>query len=275
MLQFSHSAKGARLQFCVLRPTAAELLNTPEGLEWRHVHYSVARLESTKRSSIILAAFCFAVFASLQVSIPTACPVWISLLLALNTAILILMHSFAFLVSVFMLPRLQAVVHEYSPPRDGDAAMKPCAFSPHDRFRGIVEISYNISHVLGLFLYLIEIVLLSWVKFWDFSYAACLASTVCMLPFLALFVAFCWYFNRVLSKHAYETRSDLLESVARDYAQPNCRTPLHEPQDHSQRPSSVSMSPEGSRTSSLTRQHGNRGHTNKGFVADIHAPDTE
>ncbi|KAF4525576.1 hypothetical protein B566_EDAN010435 [Ephemera danica] len=187
--------------------TATELLNTPEGVQWRRVLYSEARLQSTRRSSIILAAFSFVM------------PGWIVVLLSLNSGLLVVLHSFAFLVSTFLLPKLQAVAKEYKPPRDGDLAMRPVPFySPHDRFRGFVELSYSVSHILGLFLFLIEIVLVAWVKFWDLSYAACLASTFIMLPFMLAFVLFLWHHNRVLSKHVYESRSHLLESAEREFA---------------------------------------------------------
>jgi hypothetical protein len=197
------------------------------------------------------------------------------------------MHSFAFLVSVFMLPKLQAVSHEYRPPKDGDVCMKPVpTFSPHDQFRGFVEISYNIAHVLGLFLYLIEIILLSWVKFWDFSYNACLASTICMIPFLILFIGLCWYFNRVLSNHVYETRTNMLEDVEREYASSEelfSMTPLsasdwslnHHDLDASNTPASGSQRSNRSQLSkfSSTSLDSMAGRSNKGFVADIHAPD--
>jgi hypothetical protein len=41
------------------KKSAPVLLSSPEGLQWRKVLHGQARLESTRRSSIILGAFTF------------------------------------------------------------------------------------------------------------------------------------------------------------------------------------------------------------------------
>lgn len=128
------------------------------------------------------------------------------------------MHSFAFIISTCILPKLQAVAEEYEPPSSRDTSVRPVpSFSPHDRFRGFVELSYNISHILGLFLFLIEIALIAWVKFWDVSLYACIASTAVVLPFVIAFALFCWHFHRMLSTHLYDTRAHLIRNVEREY----------------------------------------------------------
>jgi hypothetical protein len=42
---------------CAIHVKKTNLLDTPEGVEWRNFHFELAKLKSTTRTSIILAAF--------------------------------------------------------------------------------------------------------------------------------------------------------------------------------------------------------------------------
>lgn len=128
------------------------------------------------------------------------------------------MHSLTFIISTFILPKLQAVAEEYKYPKENDTEMKSVPeFSPHDRFHGFAELSYNVAHILGLFLFLVNIAIIIWVKFWDVSIHACIAGSVIVIPFVIAFVIFCWYFDRVLNIHLYHTRENLLRDVEMEY----------------------------------------------------------
>lgn len=50
----------------------------------------------------------------------------------------------------------------------------------------------------GLFLFLIEIAILCWVKFWDYSFTAAVAATVIVIPVLITFVLFAAHFYHSL-----------------------------------------------------------------------------
>lgn len=56
----------------------------------------------------------------------------------------------------------------------------------------------NLFLVLGLFLFLIELSILCWVKFWDYSFAAAVAATVIVIPALIIFVLFAAHFYHSL-----------------------------------------------------------------------------
>lgn len=151
---------------------------------------------------------------------PSHVPSWLMTLLSVNTVLMILMHSFAFMISTCLMPYMHATSKEYHAPDEcnGHLEMVP-NFSPHLRFGGFIRISHQISHVTGLFVFLVEIVLIAWVKFWDVSMKACIASTVIMLPFMVAFVFFCWYFNFSYKTQIYKHRVQVIENVEMMYTQ--------------------------------------------------------
>jgi hypothetical protein len=107
---------------------------------------------------------------------------------------------------------MEAVAREYETPRGGYVRPVP-EFSPHDRLRGLISLSVNLSSVLGLLLFLLEVALLAWVKFWDHARAACWAGSLIMAPAIIMFFLFCWHFHRSLRNHAYATRIEEIRQL--------------------------------------------------------------
>lgn len=155
---------------------------------------------------------------SYQFNNPTHVPSFLVTLLSVNSVILIAMHSFAFVIGTCLLPTLDAVNEEYEPPEKGQLCMKPVPdFSPHRRFSGFIRTSHRISHIFGLFVFLLEVPLVAWVKFWDLSINAAIASSVAMFPFLVAFVIFYWSFNFEYSTQIYQARQREIDAVENLY----------------------------------------------------------
>jgi len=155
---------------------------------------------------------------SYQFNNPTQVPSWLVSLLSVNSVILIAMHSFAFVIGTCLLPTLNAVNEEYVPPQEGQEFMKPVPdFSPHKKFSGFIKTSHRISHIFGLFVFLIEVPLVAWVKFWDVSMNAAIASSVTMIPFLIGFVIFYWCFNFEYKSQIYKSRQNAIDEVEKRY----------------------------------------------------------
>jgi len=96
--------------------------------------------------------------------------------------------------------------------------MKPVPdFSPHKKFSGFIKTSHRISHIFGLFVFLIEVPLVAWVKFWDVSMNAAIASSVTMIPFLIGFVIFYWCFNFEYKSQIYKSRQNAIDEVEKRY----------------------------------------------------------
>lgn len=129
----------------------------------------------------------------LQINEPTNVPEWLFIMFSVCTTVLVAVHIFALMISTYLLPNIDAVSKLQS--------TKLVIESPHERMRGFVELAWAFSTVLGLFLFLVEVAILCWVKFWDFSFRAAMAATIIVIPVLILFIIFVFHFYRSLVVH--------------------------------------------------------------------------
>ncbi|CAB3220526.1 unnamed protein product [Arctia plantaginis] len=186
-----------------------------EGLSWRRLHMSRAKLKATATTSELLSGFAMVAMVELQINEPTNVPEWLFVMFAVCTTVLVAVHIFALMISTYLLPNIDAVSKMETP----GAPARMLRDSPHERMRGFIELAWAFSTVLGLFLFLVEIAILCWVKFWDYSFAAATAATVIVIPVLIVFVAFAIHFYHSLVVQKCETSHqdiEQLESMKRD-----------------------------------------------------------
>lgn len=192
-----------------------ELPQSSEGLSWRRLHMSRAKLKATATTSELLSGFAMVAMVELQINEPTNVPEWLFVMFAVCTTVLVAVHIFALMISTYLLPNIDAVSKMETP----GAPASMLRDSPHERMRGFIELAWAFSTVLGLFLFLVEIAILCWVKFWDYSFAAATAATVIVIPVLIVFVAFAIHFYHSLVVQKCETSHqdiEQLESMKRD-----------------------------------------------------------
>ncbi|VVC93059.1 calcium release-activated calcium channel protein 1-like isoform X2 [Leptidea sinapis] len=185
-----------------------------ERLSWRRLHMSRAKLKATATTSELLSGFAMVAMVELQINEPTNVPEWLFVMFAVCTTVLVAVHIFALMISTYLLPNIDAV--SKMEPGGPTTALRD---SPHERMRGFIELAWAFSTVLGLFLFLVEIAILCWVKFWDYSFAAATAATVIVIPVLIVFVAFAIHFYHSLVVQKCETSvQDIrqLENMKRD-----------------------------------------------------------
>ncbi|XP_041972471.1 calcium release-activated calcium channel protein 1-like isoform X2 [Aricia agestis] len=188
---------------------------SPDGLSWRRLHMSRAKLKATATTSELLSGFAMVAMVELQINEPTNVPEWLFVMFAVCTTVLVAVHIFALMISTYLLPNIDAVSKMEAPGGPAQALRD----SPHERMRGFIELAWAFSTVLGLFLFLVEIAILCWVKFWDYSFAAATAATVIVIPVLIVFVAFAIHFYHSLVVQKCETSvQDIrqLENMKRD-----------------------------------------------------------
>ncbi|XP_030748202.1 calcium release-activated calcium channel protein 1-like isoform X1 [Sitophilus oryzae] len=168
--------------------------NTPEGLSWRRLHKSRAKLKATATTSELLSGFAMIAMVELQINTPTNVPEWLFVMFAVCTTILVAVHIFALMISTYILPNIESI-----------AKLEICELvteSPHERMRGFIELAWAFSTILGLFLFMVEVAILCWVKFWDYSFTAAVAATIIVVPVLIVFVLFAanFYHSLVVDK---------------------------------------------------------------------------
>ncbi|KAL0128425.1 hypothetical protein PUN28_003598 [Cardiocondyla obscurior] len=182
----------------------------PENLSWRRLHMSRAKLKATATTSELLSGFAMVAMVELQINEPTAVPEWLFVMFAVCTTFLVSVHIFALMISTYLLPNIEAISKLQ--------VSRLITESPHERMRGFIELAWAFSTILGLFLFLVEVAILCWVKFWDYSFTAATASTVIVIPVLIVFVAFAVHFYHSLVVYKCESVvSDMkdLESIKR------------------------------------------------------------
>lgn len=141
----------------------------------------------------------------LQINDPTTVPEWLFIMFAVCTTVLVSVHIFALMISTYLLPNVEAI-----------SKLQIASLiteSPHERMRGFIELAWAFSTVLGLFLFLVEVAILCWVKFWDYSIMAATASTIIVIPVLIVFVAFAVHFYHSLVVYKCETSISDLEEL--------------------------------------------------------------
>ncbi|CAG9853733.1 unnamed protein product [Phyllotreta striolata] len=181
------------------------LANTSEGLSWRRLHMSRAKLKATATTSELLSGFAMIAMVELQINTPTNVPEWLFVLFAVCTTVLVAVHIFALMISTYILPNIEAI-----------AKLEVCEMvteSPHERMKGFIEIAWAFSTILGLFLFLVEIAILCWVKFWDYSFTAAVAATVIVIPVLITFVLFAAHFYHSLVVYKCNTSDSDMEKL--------------------------------------------------------------
>lgn len=130
------------------------------------------------------------------------------------TTLLIAVHMLSLMIATCILPHIESVAiipgtTEYST-NDGT----------HDRLKNYIEMSWFFSTTIGIFLFLVEIDLICWVKFWNYGVRTgtdvgnivSISVTIALIPILILFIMFAVKFYRNLVTHQFEkSEREILE----------------------------------------------------------------
>ncbi|XP_029676040.1 calcium release-activated calcium channel protein 1-like isoform X2 [Formica exsecta] len=175
---------------------AGDGLHTPGYLSWRKLQLSRAKLKASSKTSALLSGFAMVAMVEVQLTKDTEVPKGMLIAFAVCTTLLVAVHMLALMISTCILPNIEAVCNLHS--------ISLVHESPHERLHWYIEIAWAFSTLLGLLLFLLEIAILCWVKFYDFSDVAAWSACVLLIPVLIIFVAFAIHFYRSLVAHKYE-----------------------------------------------------------------------
>lgn len=140
-------------------------------------------------------------------------PIGLLIAFAVCTTLLVSVHMLALMISTCILPNVEAVASMQG--------LIPISESPHEKLSKYVEISWLFSTVFGILLFMIEITILCWVKFWDVGVddssnsgrTAALIASLILVPIFFVFIAFAVHFYRKIVAHQYERSAKALEEL--------------------------------------------------------------
>lgn len=150
----------------------------------------------------------------IQLNSDSEVPVGLLVAFVICTTLLIAVHMLALMIATCILPHIESVAiipgtTEFSA-NDGT----------HDTLKNYIEMSWFFSTTIGIFLFLIEIDLICWVKFWNYGVQsgtnvgkiASISVTMALIPILLLFIGFAVVFYRNLVTHQFEkSEREILE----------------------------------------------------------------
>lgn len=166
-------------------------------LSWRKLQLSRAKLKASSKTSALLSGFAMVAMVELQIQDPKTIPKEILIAYAVITTLLVAVHMLALMISTCILPNIEAICNLDS--------INLVEESPHERLHWYIETAWAFSTLLGLILFLAEIAILCWIKFFGVDEYASWSATVILIPILFVFLAFAIHFYRSLVAHKYET----------------------------------------------------------------------
>ncbi|CAG0914803.1 unnamed protein product [Notodromas monacha] len=161
-------------------------------LSWKRLHLARAKLKASSRTSALLSGF--AMVAMVEVNLSENIPQFLLVTFAICTTLLVAVHMLALMISTCILPNVEAV--------SSIPSLAAVSESPHWRMHWYIEMAWAFSTVL----------VLSWVIFYDYSFAAASAASLLLVPIVIVFLLFAVHFYRKLVTHKYEmTESNIRE----------------------------------------------------------------
>merc|ERR1711953_1657383 len=209
-VQASYQSK-ARSNF-VLGPTKSVIFDRGgmQGVDeniyhWKVLNLSRAKLKASSRTSALLSGF--AMVAMVEIQIDDKVPQPLLITFAACTVLLIAVHMLALMISTCILPNVEAVANLHF------QTSKTVFESPHMKMGAIVELAWGFSTVIGILLFLVEIAILCWVKFYNVSPNAAWTATGLLIPIMAVFIAFAAHFYLKLVSHKSEVYEDGIKEL--------------------------------------------------------------
>ena len=183
-------------------------------LWWRRLNLGRSKLKASARASALLSGFAMVALVEIQLNNDSEVPLGLLVAFVICTTLLIAVHMLSLMIATCILPHIESVAiipgaNEYSA-NDGT----------HDRLKNYIEMSWFFSTTIGIFLFLVEIDLICWVKFWNYGSSsgtnigriASISVTLALIPIFILFITFAVKFYRNLVTHQFEkSEREILE----------------------------------------------------------------
>lgn len=178
---------------------------------WKILHLSRAKLKASSRTSALLSGFAMVAMVEIQIDHgpepENQIPEGLLIAFAITTVLLISVHMLALMISTCILPNVEAIANlPYQ-------KQKTVFESPHLSMNSIVDVAWWFSTVLGILLFLVEIMILCWVKFYVFTKTAAWVATAILIPIMLIFMSFAAHFYLKLVTHKTEVCEEGLREL--------------------------------------------------------------
>ncbi|XP_050411193.1 calcium release-activated calcium channel protein 1 [Patella vulgata] len=180
--------------------------HSSQALSWRRLYLSRAKLKASSRTSALLSGFAMVAMVEVQIDQPNQhIPDALLVVFGVCTTLLVTVHLLALMISTCIVPNIEAVsnVHNITAVNE----------SPHEKMKWCVEVAWICSTGIGIILFLAEIGILCWVKFYSISQNTAIASTCIVIPATLLFIAFALVFYKRLVAHKYQRHEEGLKEL--------------------------------------------------------------
>ncbi|CAF3338261.1 unnamed protein product [Rotaria sp. Silwood1] len=181
-------------------------------LRRRRLLFSKAKLKAVSRTSALLSGFAMFFLllieqvAMVEISLDdhknskASAPLLV--VYSIVTCLLVGVHLLALMISTCILPQLEA-----------DSLVGYDEYASHTTMHIYIELAWILSTGFGIFLFLVEIALVCWVKFFFVTRPAAIATTIVIVPVIILFCIFSLHFYRRLVSFKLSRHQDELNEI--------------------------------------------------------------
>jgi len=142
---------------------------------------------------------------------------------AIVTCLLVGVHVLALMISTCILSQVEAIIVDvpYYATKASDArkipALKVNEFNIEYQFHFYTEFAWLSSTVVGIFLFLVEVLIVCFIKFYPVSKLTIIAVIITMIPVLIIFVIFTFYFYKRITKNKLLVGRELLDHIESNF----------------------------------------------------------
>jgi len=165
-----------------------------QALAWRRLFLAKAKLRQASNTSALLAGF--AMVAMVETSLESGLPQGLLLVFGVSTTLVVVVHLLALMASTCLLPDIEAISETNR--------LEELKQSPHDQLHVCVELAWVCSTGLGIFLFMVQMGVISWVRFYNHSKMAFIGSMFVIVPAIVVFALFAVRFYHRLIKMKYK-----------------------------------------------------------------------
>lgn len=190
----------------------------------RSLNLGRSKLKASARTSALLSGFAMVALVEIQLSSDNEVPAALLIGFVICTTLLIAVHMLALMIATCILPHIESVIPESS----------ATSVKSQDRLKNYIEMAWFFSTTLGILLFLVEIDLICWVKFWNYGAQSgtnvgtitSVVVTVLLIPTIAFFILFTIQFYRTIVTHQFEKSAR--EILELDNLMINCQLDSHD-----------------------------------------------